>query len=155
MTFNPPMKFTVKVRSRPNLYLFVRSTVTTQDHPELIAPVDFSSIRELTAKMHQQISSGTLDAPSWRLIRIAKLAARMYAPLGTTMALGDYVRVVRTFLEAFKVAEAPRSDTASDGEAAPIEQVAREDMKIVQLGRDLQVRAHPLPLPLAAPNPTH
>ena len=91
--------------------------------------------------MHQQISSGTLDAPSWRLIRIAKLAARIYAPLGTTMTLGDYVRVVRTFLEAFKLAEAPRSDPSmsSDGEAPPPDQVTREDAKIVQLGRDLKV----------------
>ena len=106
----------------------------------MLAPIDYSEIRSLTAKMHQQISSGTLDAPSWRLIRNAKLAARMYAPLGTSMSLGDYVRVVRTFLEAFKLAEAPRTDTFSDGEAAPVEQVAREDMKIVQLGRDLKVR---------------
>ncbi len=88
--------------------------------------------------MHEQISSGTLDAPSWRLIRIAKLAARIYAPLGTTMTLGDYVRVVRTFLEAFKLAESPRADPSSDGEAPPVEQVAREDAKIVQLGRELK-----------------
>ena len=97
--------------------------------------------------MHQQISSGTLDAPSWRLIRIAKLAASMYAPLGTTMSLGDYVRVVRTFLDAFKIAEAPRTETSSDGEAPPPEQVAREDMKIVQLGRDLKVCRHTINYP--------
>ncbi|KAH9931180.1 uncharacterized protein BXZ73DRAFT_47432 [Epithele typhae] len=120
VTFNSPMKFTVK------------------DNPELLAPIDFQDIRELTAKMHHQISSGTLDAPSWRLIRNAKLAARLYAPLGTTMSLGDYVRVVRTFLEAFKVAEAPRTDPGSDGDNVSIEQEAREDAKIVQLGRDLQ-----------------
>ncbi|RPD59758.1 hypothetical protein L226DRAFT_480684 [Lentinus tigrinus ALCF2SS1-7] len=120
VTFHPPMKFTPK------------------NNPELLTPIDYGEIRSLTAKMHQQISSGTLDAPSWRLIRIAKLAASMYAPLGTIMSLGDYVRVVRTFLEAFKLAEAPRTETSSDGEAPPPEQVAREDMKIVQLGRDLK-----------------
>ncbi|TBU48620.1 hypothetical protein BD309DRAFT_949155 [Dichomitus squalens] len=120
VTFHPPMKFTPK------------------NNPELLTPIDYNEIRSLTAKMHQQISSGTLDAPSWRLIRNAKLAARMYAPLGTSMSLGDYIRVVRTFLEAFKLAEAPRADASSDGEAPPPEQVAREDMKIVQLGRDLK-----------------
>ncbi|KAI0745657.1 hypothetical protein C8Q76DRAFT_704428 [Earliella scabrosa] len=122
VTFHSPMRFTPK------------------DNPELLVPVDYGEIRALTAKMHQQISSGTLDAPSWRLIRIAKLAARIYAPLGTTMTLGDYVRVVRTFLEAFKLAEAPRSDPSmsSDGEAPPPDQVTREDAKIVQLGRDLK-----------------
>jgi glycerol-3-phosphate O-acyltransferase/dihydroxyacetone phosphate acyltransferase len=54
-----------------------------QDHPELLAPVDYSEIRHLTARMHREISSGTLDSPSWELIRTAKLAATMYAPLGT------------------------------------------------------------------------
>lgn len=109
-----------------------------QNNPELLVPIDYNEVRSLTAKMHQQISSGTLDAPSWRLIRIAKLAARIYSPLGTTMSLGDYVRVVRTFLEAFKLAESPRPDTSSDGETAPNEQVAREDVRIVQLGRELK-----------------
>ncbi|KAI0674869.1 hypothetical protein C8Q78DRAFT_964906 [Trametes maxima] len=120
VTFHPPMKFTPK------------------NNPELLAPINYDEVRTLTAKMQQQISSGTLDAPSWRLIRIAKLAARMYAPLGTTMSLGDYVRVVRTFLEAFKLAEAPRADPFSDGEAPSREQVMREDRKIVQLGNDLK-----------------
>lgn len=101
--------------------------------------MDYNEVRVLTAKLQQQISSGTLDAPSWRLIRIAKLAARMYAPLGTTMSLGDYVRVVRTFLEAFKLAESPRVEPSSDGEAPSPEQVQREDQKIVQLGNDLKV----------------
>ncbi|KAH9847959.1 hypothetical protein C2E23DRAFT_740771 [Lenzites betulinus] len=120
VTFHAPMKFTPK------------------NNPELLAPIDFGEIRILTAKMHQQISSGTLDAPSWRLIRNAKLAARMYAPLGTTMSLGDYVRVVRTFLEAFKVAEHPRTDPTSEGESPHPEQVLREDKNIVQLGTDLK-----------------
>ncbi|KAH9895173.1 hypothetical protein C8Q73DRAFT_759590 [Cubamyces lactineus] len=120
VTFHPPMKFTPK------------------NNPELLAPVDYNEVRVLTAKLQQQISSGTLDAPSWRLIRIAKLAARMYAPLGTTMSLGDYVRVVRTFLEAFKLAESPRVEPSSDGEAPSPEQVQREDQKIVQLGNDLK-----------------
>lgn len=56
----------------------------------------------MTAKMHQLISSGTFDSPSWELIRTSKLAARIYAPLGTQMSLGDHVRLSCTFLEAFK-----------------------------------------------------
>ena len=117
-----------------------------QDNPELLAPVNYEEIRALTAKMHQQISLGTLDAPSWRMIRNAKLAARMYAPLGTTMSLGDYVRVVRTFLEAFKLAERPafENQSGSDGEVAHKEngngeRAQREDEKIRQLGDDLKV----------------
>ena len=40
------------------------------------------------------------------MVRIAKLAAQVYAPLGTGMSLGDYVRVSRVFLEGFKMARA-------------------------------------------------
>src|SRR5258707_399345 len=51
--------------------------------------------------MHTQISAGTIDAPSWDTVRVSKLAARMYAPLGTQMALSDFVRVWRIFADAF------------------------------------------------------
>lgn len=52
--------------------------------------------------MANQISAGTLDAPSWDVIQTAKVAARIYAPLGTNMTLGDHVRVIQTFVEGFK-----------------------------------------------------
>ncbi|KAF8586687.1 hypothetical protein K439DRAFT_1340225 [Ramaria rubella] len=84
ITFNPPVTF------RP------------QECPTLLAPVDFRAIRSLTDFMADQISAGTLDAPSWDVISTAKTAARIYAPLGTNMTLGDHVRVVRAFVEGFK-----------------------------------------------------
>ncbi|KAI5117785.1 hypothetical protein M0805_000428 [Coniferiporia weirii] len=87
ITFHPPTPFGPKA------------------NPELIAPVDFTHIRTLTARMQRQLAGGTFDAPSWGMVRAAKLAARMYAPLGTGMSLGAYVRVVRAFVEAFKWAE--------------------------------------------------
>lgn len=88
-------------------------------------PVDFANIRAVTAQMHNKISSGTFDSPSWDLIRTAKLAARMYAPLGTMMTLGDHVRIVRTFLEEFKTLQSSPN---------PVEHEASE-----QLQRDLKV----------------
>ena len=104
--------------------------------------------------MQHQIAQGTLSAPSWRLIRNAKLAAHIYAPLGTEMALGDYVRVVRTFLEAFKVAEEEKnraarvgtgngSTSASEGEVEGIVAAREVDEKIVCLSADLKVRSIP------------
>jgi glycerol-3-phosphate O-acyltransferase / dihydroxyacetone phosphate acyltransferase len=51
--------------------------------------------------MQSQISSGTIYAPNWNTVRVSKLAARMYAPLGTRMTLGDHVRVTRVFADAF------------------------------------------------------
>ncbi|KAL0068771.1 hypothetical protein AAF712_004100 [Marasmius tenuissimus] len=83
---------------------------TPKDNPELLKPIDYTVIRSLTARMHQQISHGTIDSPSWGLVRTSKLAARIYAPLGTHMSLGDHVRVVRTFLDAFKGIEVKEED---------------------------------------------
>ncbi|KIM28150.1 hypothetical protein M408DRAFT_16358 [Serendipita vermifera MAFF 305830] len=83
ISFNPPLKL------RP------------KDFPQLVRPVDFATIRSLTAFMQSQVSSGTIDAPNWNIVRVAKLAARMYAPLGTSMTLGDHVRVTRIFADAF------------------------------------------------------
>lgn len=77
------------------------SLLNYQTFPQLVAPVDFETIRSLTAFMQTQISSGTIYAPNWQTIRVAKLAARMYAPLGTQMTLGDHVRVTRVFADAF------------------------------------------------------
>lgn len=80
--------------------------------------------------MHQLISSQTIDAPSWDLIRSAKLAARIYVPLGTSMSLGDFVRVMRTFVEAFKL-------SGSKGEKS--DQQKKEDDDINGLRDDLKV----------------
>ncbi|KAF9051112.1 hypothetical protein BDZ89DRAFT_1056984 [Hymenopellis radicata] len=120
VTFHPPLKYTPK------------------ENPELLEPVDFAQIRSVTANMHRQISSGTFDSPSWSLIRISKLAARIYSPLGTRMTLGDHVRVARAFLEAFKtvqnVSVDVSEDEGDDGElhAAVEAKHLLEDLKVYQ-----------------------
>ncbi|KDQ57625.1 hypothetical protein JAAARDRAFT_35317 [Jaapia argillacea MUCL 33604] len=122
VTFHPPTRFTPK------------------DNPELLAPVEFEEIRLITARMHQQISSGTFDSPSWDLIRIAKLCARMYAPLGTGMSLGDYVRVVRSFLDAFKLSltgfdgRNGRTLTGSDTDKSDHRTEEEEELKKLRQG---------------------
>jgi glycerol-3-phosphate O-acyltransferase/dihydroxyacetone phosphate acyltransferase len=95
--------------------------------------------------MHRQIATGTFDAPSWDLIRAAKMATPIYAPLGTAMSLGDYVRVTRTFLEVFKAGRllpdhAPSADLALAGQGIS-DQLKNKD--IVKLKEDLQVSRHP------------
>ncbi|KAI6040320.1 hypothetical protein EDC04DRAFT_1534771 [Pisolithus marmoratus] len=107
---------------------------TPKDNPELVAPVDFNHIREVTARMQELISSGTIDAPSWDLVRSAKLASRMYAPLGTRMSLGDHVRLTRTFAEALKAPE----HLHEHGAGTATGEGAREDLKIQSLRRDLK-----------------
>ncbi|KAJ7902015.1 hypothetical protein B0H14DRAFT_2669508 [Mycena olivaceomarginata] len=116
VTFHPPMTFTPKT------------------HPELLAPIDYNNIRSLTAQMHDQISSGTIDSPSWDLVRVAKLAARIYAPLGTRMTLGDHVRLVRSFVEAFNLKAADNNPDAHSGDEGT---TAPETAELAQLRVDL------------------
>ena len=77
-------------------------------------------------QLHDKISSGTFDAPSWDYIRTAKLAARIYAPLGTMMSLGDYVRISRSFLEAFK---APEDYIENDADIQELQRL-QADLKV-------------------------
>jgi glycerol-3-phosphate O-acyltransferase/dihydroxyacetone phosphate acyltransferase len=120
VTFNPPMTFRVK------------------DNPELLAPVDYEEIRSLTARIHQEISSRTIDAPSWEIVRTAKLASRLYVPLGTRMSLGDYVRVTRIFVEAFKASDCMRDANESiHGDEKG--EYTKEDAELVELRRDLKI----------------
>jgi len=98
VSFNPPLKLTV--RENANL-------ISTPD-----APADFAHIRSLTSFMHAQLSSNTIDAPSWDLVRAAKTAARIYVPFGTEMGLGDWVRVVARFVVGFVVPSATLQEPA-------------------------------------------
>jgi glycerol-3-phosphate O-acyltransferase / dihydroxyacetone phosphate acyltransferase len=109
LTFNPPINLKVKVGWLVNkLFNGLRFL---QDHPQLLAPADFNAIKELTSTLQAQISLGTIDAPTWEIVQIAKTATRLYAPLGTRMSLGNYVRVLRTFVDAFTAAVQPVSST--------------------------------------------
>ncbi|OAX40111.1 hypothetical protein K503DRAFT_864905 [Rhizopogon vinicolor AM-OR11-026] len=118
VTFNPPMTFTPK------------------DNPELLAPVQYEEIKAVTARMQQQISSRTIDSPSWEIVRSAKMATRIYAPLGTLMSLGDYVRVTRTFVEAFKASDdSQKSERSAEDQSVDF---TREDAEFSQLRRDLK-----------------
>ncbi len=54
-----------------------------------------------------------------------------------TYRAGDYVRRI---VKTFKLAVGAPNRSPSDGDAPPPAQVTREDMNIVQLGRDPKVR---------------
>ena len=136
VTFHPPFNFRPNVRQP--LPPLAPSSNASQNNPELLEPVNPDTIRLVTGQMHRQIASGTFDAPSWGLIRAAKMATPIYAPLGTAMSLGDYVLVTRTFLELFKAAHLPDPVPSRDLAGQRISgQLKNED--IVKLKEDLQV----------------
>lgn len=98
--------------------------------------------------MRETISSGTIDSPSWDLVRIAKLAARIYAPLGTRMTLGDYVRSIRSFLDALKPPESQNEHNENENEVAT---TSKNDItEQAKLRHDLKVRRRRIPFKIIA-----
>jgi len=78
-----------------------------------------------------------VDAPSWEILRSAKCAANIYAPLGTMMSLGDYVRLVKAYIDVFGLAHAPAPK--EEGEGKDSLSLREEDERIRKLCSDLKV----------------
>ncbi|KEP51952.1 acyltransferase domain protein [Rhizoctonia solani 123E] len=85
VSFNPPLRLDPKTHS--SLLNCPPNEPSTTQH----------AVRSLTTFLYDQITQGTITAPSWKVIRTAKAAGRIYVPLGTSMGLGDWVRVVGRF----------------------------------------------------------
>ena len=66
------------------------------------------------------------------------MATSIYAPLGTAMSLGDYVRITRTFLELFKAAHLPDQVQSKNVAGQQVDDHWK-DKDIVELKEDLQV----------------
>ncbi|KAF9514457.1 hypothetical protein BS47DRAFT_1372291 [Hydnum rufescens UP504] len=123
VTFHPPLH--LRPSTHPSL---VRDSPTS--------PPPFDSIQSLTRLIQTQISSGTIDAPSWEIVRISKTAARMYSPLGTRMSLGDWIRVVRTFVGGF--AQESGGLVVEPGQGPAGTDPDRDRIEILALIRDLK-----------------
>ncbi|KAI0027705.1 acyltransferase-domain-containing protein [Vararia minispora EC-137] len=123
-------------------------TYTPRTHPELLAPANRDVVRRETEVLYSRIASGTLDAPSWELVRCAWLAASIYAPLGTRMRLGDYVRVARAFLEAFKAADTDDAASRPDEEVGEL--VKELKVYVRELSR-LRIKDDRIRQPLSRP----
>ncbi|KAG0142997.1 hypothetical protein CROQUDRAFT_661818 [Cronartium quercuum f. sp. fusiforme G11] len=59
------------------------------------------AINSLTTTLTDRIRSGTLDSPSWEIIKAANLARTIYAPFGTRLGLGPHIRLTQRFIDAF------------------------------------------------------
>ncbi|KEI37194.1 uncharacterized protein L969DRAFT_19729 [Mixia osmundae IAM 14324] len=81
-------------------------------HPELIdtpeKPLQFEAVRRLTQEIEGELRSGTLDAPSWQILRASHTARRLYAPLdATAISIGDYIRLTQIWCDYLSNATRP------------------------------------------------
>jgi len=75
------------------------------------------AIATLTSKLTEKIRSGTLDSPSWDLIKAANMARTLYAPFGTQLSLGTHIRLTQRFVDVF-AGRAPSSSCSSSSSAS-------------------------------------
>jgi len=90
------------------------------------------AINELTEKLSERIRSGTLDSPSWDLIKAANLARTIYAPFGTKIGLGSHVRLTQKFIDAF--AGRDGSDSTTSSTDSLVKSLLDHQNKLLQLG---------------------
>jgi glycerol-3-phosphate O-acyltransferase / dihydroxyacetone phosphate acyltransferase len=79
-------------RSNPELIKAAHASSLGDGSPT----ADFMPVRALTSKLEAAIRSGCLEATTWRVMRIAHTARRLYAPGGpATMSLSEYVALTQ------------------------------------------------------------
>ncbi|KAH9451104.1 hypothetical protein MJO29_009220 [Puccinia striiformis f. sp. tritici] len=77
---------------------------TNSTHQDLVSTVPETrkkAIGDLTTNLTEKIRSGTLDSPSWDLIKAANMARTLYAPFGTQLSLGAHIRLTQRFVDVF------------------------------------------------------
>ncbi|POV99950.1 hypothetical protein PSTT_13457 [Puccinia striiformis] len=77
---------------------------TNPTHQDLVSTVPETrkkAIGDLTTNLTEKIRSGTLDSPSWDLIKAANMARTLYAPFGTQLSLGAHIRLTQRFVDVF------------------------------------------------------
>lgn len=109
---------------RSNVLLVVNAPIvlTPGTHPDLARPLAehaekddpaLVAVRALTSQIDAALRSGTLDSPSWRILRVAHTARRIHEPIESIhQSLGDYVRSTQRWIELFVSANAPTEDAA-------------------------------------------
>lgn len=60
------------------------------------------AIRDLTTEIQTSLVSGCLSAPTWKILKVAHTARRLYAPAGPEeFTLGQFIRLTQAFVTVF------------------------------------------------------
>lgn len=97
------------------------------------------AIAELTNNLTEKIRSGTLDSPSWELIKAANMARTLYAPFGTRLGLGTHIRLTQRFVDVFSGRNLPSSSaslssSSSSAHSNLVEELLKYQSMLFQLG---------------------
>ena len=87
----------------------------------------------ITARLKGALEGATINAPDWETTRLAMTAARLHHPTGTDQTLGQYLVLLRGWVEVLKGTAAPEDVAAAAGLAAGAAGVAPPDTRAVAL----------------------
>uniref|UniRef100_A0A7S2ITC4 Phospholipid/glycerol acyltransferase domain-containing protein n=1 Tax=Haptolina brevifila TaxID=156173 RepID=A0A7S2ITC4_9EUKA len=77
----------------------------------------------ITRQLQNQLDEVTINAPTWSVLRLAITAARLHQPIGTDLSLGQYLTLVRGWVQVIKlgVAVPEGGISAAESPAADLE----------------------------------
>jgi len=67
---------------------------------------------EITEQLNVALASVTINAPDWETTRLAMTASRLHHPVGTDMTLGQYLTLLRGWVEVIKLGAPGGATTA-------------------------------------------
>jgi len=73
------------------------SKATLKAHADL-----FGAARDITDRLSAALEEVTINAPSWEVTRLAITAVRLHQPLGPDFTLGQYLTLLRGWVEVLK-----------------------------------------------------
>jgi len=80
----------------------------------------------ITNLLSDALNAVTINAPDWETTRLAMTAARLHQPLGTDLALGQYLTLLRGWVEVLKRTVPPADPgSAACGVSAPADPAVR------------------------------
>ena len=89
----------------------------------------------ITAQLNEVMLSVTINAPEWDTIRLAMSAARLHVPRGTDLTLGQYLTLVRGWVEVLKATGAPAVAALRDALGAYQSELDRYGIKCERVRR--------------------
>jgi len=62
----------------------------------------FACAKAITKDLNARLDGVTINAPTWEVMRLAITATRLHHPIGTDLTLGQYLTLVRAWVEVLK-----------------------------------------------------
>mmetsp|Transcript_30282 Transcript_30282/g.82841 ORF Transcript_30282/g.82841 Transcript_30282/m.82841 type:complete len:322 (-) Transcript_30282:1283-2248(-) len=102
--------FTHREKFRSDLCMRYSSPILVNEEFRKQFGDDREAARVLTQKISDRLEADTINAPDWETIRLGITAARLHQPVGSDLSLGQYLTLLRGWVEVLKLSTAASED---------------------------------------------